>query len=168
MNTFDLDLVGSSIHFLDGQDVVSGRSAWSRGELDLDAVYAAYLNTLESMLDHDYFDMVCHLDLPKKFNRRPTPAVTEGFKQLLEKIGRKGLAIELNTSGFDYPVEEAFPAPELLARCADLEIPVVIGSDAHRPEDVGRGAERARKLLKSAGYRQATGFSHRRREAVPL
>jgi histidinol-phosphatase (PHP family) len=168
VDTFDLDVVGSSVHFLDGEDVVSGRSPWASGELAADAVYLKYLAVLESMLDYDYFDVVCHLDLPKKFNQRPSPSVLHGFGDVLEKIRENDLAVELNTSGFHYPVKEAFPSPDLLRRCAQLQIPLVTGSDAHAPESVGRDFDRARDLLIAAGYRYLTGFSHREREIVPL
>ena len=168
VNTFDLDVVGSSIHFLDGEDVVTRRSAWGRGEIRAEEVYPKYLGVLESMLDYDYFDVVCHLDLPKKYNKRPSPSAVQGFLGLLEKIREKDLAVELNTSGLHYPVKEAFPSPDLLGRCAQLQIPVVTGSDAHMPETVGRGLEQARGLLKAVGYRHLTGFSHRQRETVPL
>ena len=168
LDNFDLDVVGSSVHFLDGEDVVSQRSAWSRGELSADVVYPKYFDLLESMLDYDYFDVVCHLDLPKKYNQRPSPSAAQGFRDLLEKICEKDLAVELNTSGFRYPVQEAFPSPELLNRCAQLQIPVVTGSDAHAPESVGEDFDRARDLLKVAGYRYLTGFSHRQRENVAL
>lgn len=168
VDTFDFDVVGSSVHFLDGQDVVSQRSAWSRGEISAGELYPKYLGVLESMLDYDYFDVVCHLDLPKKYNNRPSSSVVQGFWDLLEKIRENDLAVELNTSGFHYPVKEAFPSPELLGRCAQLLIPVVTGSDAHTPESVGRDFDRARNLLEAAGYRHLTGFSHRQRETVPL
>ncbi len=168
VDTFDLDVVGSSIHFIDGEDVVSRRSAWARGEVRADAVYPAYLRALESMLDYDYFDVICHLDLPKKYGTRPSPSVTEGFANLLAKIRRNDLAVELNTSGWHCPVNEAFPSPHLLGRCARLGIPVTVGSDAHAPETVGRDFERARDLLQIAGCRKLTGFSHRRRTTVPI
>jgi histidinol-phosphatase (PHP family) len=168
VDTFDLDVVGGSVHFLDGQDVVSRRSAWSRGEISADVVYPKYLEALESMLDYDYFDVVCHLDLPKKYDQRPSSSALEGFMGVLKKIRQKGRAVELNTSGFHYPVKEAFPSPELLGWCAQLQIPVVTGSDAHTPETVGRDFERARDLLSLAGYRQLTGFSHRQQEAAML
>ena len=168
VNTFDLDVVGSSVHFLDGEDVVTRNSAWSRGEISADDVYPKYLSVLESMLDYDYFDVVCHLDLPKKYNKRPSPTAVQGFLDVLEKVREKDLAVELNTSGFHYPVKEAFPSPELLGRCAQLQIPVVTGSDAHTPETVGRDFDRAWDLLNVAGYRHLAGFSHRRREVVPL
>jgi histidinol-phosphatase (PHP family) len=168
LNTFDFDVVGGSVHFLNGEDIVSRQSAWSRGEGDADAVYATYLGVLESMLDYDCFDVVCHLDLPKKFNRHPSSSAVNGFGKIVEKLREKNLAIELNTSGFGYPVAEAFPSPTLLARCARLGIPVVTGSDAHTPNAVGGGFEQATDLLREAGYRHLTGFSHRRRETVPF
>lgn len=168
VNTFDLDVVGSSVHFIDGEDVVTRSSAWSRGELCADAVYARYIGVLESMLDYDYFDVVCHLDLPKKYNLRPSPCAVKGFLALLEKIREKDVAVELNTSGFHYPVKDVFPSQELLDRCAALQIPVVTGSDSHAPESVGRDFDRARGILKAAGYRHLTGFSHGQRETVPL
>ena len=168
INALDLDVVGGSVHFLDGEDVVSRRSAWFRGELDPDRVYQAYLATLESMLDYDYFDVVCHMDLPKKYGIRPSPRAMEGFAGVLEKIRQKDRVVELNTNGFYCPVEEAFPSPEMLGRCARLGIPVTFGSDAHSPETVGRDFERARDLLKAAGYRHLTEFRHRRRESLAI
>ena len=168
VETFDLDVVGSSVHFLDGEDVVTRHSAWARGERSADAVYRKYLAVLESMLDYDYFDVVCHLDLPKKYSQRPSPSVMQGFGDVLQKIRERNLAVELNTSGFHYPVKEAFPSPDLLRRCARLQIPLVTGSDAHAPESVGRDFDRARNLLKAAGYGQLTGFCHRQQENVPL
>jgi histidinol-phosphatase (PHP family) len=168
VETFDFDVVGGSVHFIDGGDVVSGKSAWACGQLSADVVYPKYLGVMRSMLDCGYIDVICHLDLPKKFNRRPSPSIAEGFDEILEKIRARNLAVELNTSGFGYPVKEAFPSPDLLSSCARLRIPVVTGSDAHSPESVGRDFDRARKLLKSAGFRQLTGFFHRRREVVAL
>lgn len=168
VNTFDLDVVGGSVHYLDGEDVVSRQSAWGRGEISADVIYPRYLETLRSMLDHDYFDVVCHLDLPKKYNQHPSPTALKGFGTILEKIREKGVAVELNTSGFDYPVKAAFPSPELLGLCAQLNIPVVTSSDAHAPDAVGRYFDRATQLLQAAGYRHLTGFSHRQREQVVL
>jgi len=66
-------VVGSSVHFFDGEDVVSRCSAWGQGEISTADVYPKYLGVLESMLDYDYFDVICHLNLPKKCNQRPSP-----------------------------------------------------------------------------------------------
>lgn len=168
VNTVDLDVVGASIHFLDGQDVVSRRSAWARGELSPDTIYDSYLAALESMLDYDYFDVICHVDLPKKYGEHPSPSVAEGLASLLDKVREKDRVVEINSSGWHCPVQEAFPSPALLDCCGRLGIPVVFGSDAHAPDAVGRDFNRARDLLKAAGYRHLAGFSHRRREMIAL
>ncbi len=73
------------------------------------------LDVLESMLDYGYFDVICHLQLPKKYNKRPAPPAVQGFLIVLEKIRQKDLAVGLNASGFHYSVKEAFPSPDLLA-----------------------------------------------------
>jgi histidinol-phosphatase (PHP family) len=151
VNAFDLDVVGGAVHFLDGQDVVSRRSAWARGEISANAVYPKYLEVLESMLDYDYIDVVCHLDLPKKYNQRLSSSALEDFMGVLEKVRKKDRVVELNTSGFHYPVKEAFPLPELLGRCAQLHIRVVTGFDAHTPETVGGEFDRARDMLSAGG-----------------
>jgi histidinol-phosphatase (PHP family) len=50
------------------------------------------------------------------------------------------------------PVGEAFPGPALLAEARVLGIPLVLGSDAHRPGDVGHGFADAAVLAREAGY----------------
>ncbi|RYD05503.1 hypothetical protein N752_09155 [Desulforamulus aquiferis] len=42
------------------------------------------------------------------------------------------------------------------------------GSDAHKPELVGEGLERAVEILKSIGFRQVAVFEKRRRSLVDL
>ena len=46
VNTFDLDVVGSRVHFLDGEDVVSRRSALGWGEISAADVYPKYLGVM--------------------------------------------------------------------------------------------------------------------------
>ena len=42
-------------------------------------VYPKYLGVLESMLDYDYFNVICHLGLPKKYKKRPSLFVVQGI-----------------------------------------------------------------------------------------
>jgi len=61
----------------------------------------------------------------------------EQIRILLEAVKKKGMALEINTSGFAIR-RVPFPAPFVLKEALALGIPLVAGSDAHRPEDVGR------------------------------
>jgi histidinol-phosphatase (PHP family) len=45
---------------------------------------------------------------------------------------------------------------------------MLINSDAHAPEEVGFGFDRARELAKQAGYTKVARFERRRRFEVEL
>jgi histidinol-phosphatase (PHP family) len=63
IGTFDLNMVGSAVHFIGGEDVMTRCSAWGQMKISADEVYPEYLGRMESMLDYEDFDVLCHLDL---------------------------------------------------------------------------------------------------------
>ena len=60
--------------------------------------------------------------------------------------------MEINTAGLHKPVREAYPSPEILRRLREAGVPITFGSDAHRPEEVGRDFAHAAALARAAGY----------------
>ncbi len=136
--SYAFDVIGSSLHFPGGIDVVSRKSGWSRGERDSDYIYGIYLESLDKMLDYSYFDILCHLDLLKKFGGNPSRSFENEFDCIIEKTGRKKLAVEINTSGYIYPAKEAFPSFDIIKKCFKAGVEITIGSDAHDPESIGQ------------------------------
>jgi histidinol-phosphatase (PHP family) len=161
------DYVIGSVHFADGFafDMTSLKDdpRWD----DVDGVHRAYWETVARAAAWGRFDVIGHLDLAKKFGRRPPRAMTAAEDSALEAISAAGLAIELNTSGLRSAAGEAYPGPSLLARAAALGIPLVLGSDAHTAEDVGRDFDRAVELARAAGYESTLRLSDREPEALP-
>jgi histidinol-phosphatase (PHP family) len=47
-------------------------------------------------------------------------------------------------------------------------VPIVFGSDAHQPEDIGRDFKEAVKLAKKAGYTHTCVFNRRQRESLKI
>lgn len=168
VSTLDFDVIGSSIHYLGDMDIVTRQSGWRLGEGDTDAVYAQYLALMDRMLDEDYFDLVCHFDLPKKYGRLPCRSFETEINALLTKIKARGLAMEINTSGFDNPIAEMYPSPEILQSCLLLGIPVTLGSDAHRPNQLDRYYPQACNTLHRLGLTHLTTFSRRRQGRISL
>ena len=168
VDDFAFDVIGSSIHQIDGIDIVSGRSASSNSFPDPEALQSRYLETLELMVTHDYFDIICHLDLPKKFGDRLRPHFTDRLADILYQAAERNLAVEVNTSGFDHPTAEAYPAPHVLTAVKEVGMAVTIGSDAHRPEEIGRHFERAFNMLQAARMRTLAVFTGRRRSEAPI
>jgi len=168
LETFSFDVIGSSLHFPGNIDIVSSSSDWKHGKLDTDYVYELYISQLKTMLEYDYFDMICHLDLVKKFGRQPLRSFDKEFDEIISIIKKKDLTIELNTSGYNHPVSEAYPSPDIIKKCRKAGVSMTVGSDAHHPDDVGRHFDRALSLLQSAGYTHLASFTGRQRIDIPI
>jgi len=164
--TFAFDVVATSLHFLGDLDIVSRRSAWSRGEKNTDEVYELYFEQFEKMLDYDYFDVICHFDLVKKFGRNPSRSFEKECDDILSKIKNRDVTVEVNTSGYSHPAGEVYPSPDILNKCRELGIRITLGSDAHHPVDVGRHYERTLTLLLSLGYKSLAVFTKRKRSEI--
>jgi len=165
---YSFDVIGSSLHFLDGINVVSHGSQWSRGENDTDYIYGLYLEKFDKMLDYNYYDIICHFDLLKKFGRRPLKTFDKEINEILSKIKKKNLSLELNTSGYNHPVNDAYPSREIIEKCFEKGIFFTLGSDAHKPESVGQHYDKALPLLISAGYSQIVTFEKRCPSMIPI
>ena len=74
----------------------------------------------------------------------------------------------MNTAGLRRPAKEVYPAPALLRRARELGIGLVIGSDAHRPEEVGFAFPEVQALLAGLGFREAYYFVEGSPVAYPL
>ena len=165
---FDFDVIGGSVHFIDHMNIVSSKNTKDRESQPIDALCDQYLDQMDQMVSRNFADIVCHLDVIKKFGRRPSPAMEEKFNALLSKIGYKQLTVELNTSGVDHPAKEFYPGAALLKACHDRGIPMTIGSDAHEPGQVARHFEAALALLRSTGFRNVSAFTRRRRYDISI
>ncbi len=168
VDDFAFDVIGSSIHQLDGIDIVSG-------PYDSDAAFPVpetlqrrYLDYLEMMLANEYFDIVCHLDLLKKFGAGSSPYFEDRLAGILSRATARNLTVEVNTGGFDHPAAEAYPSRNILTMLKNAGIAVTIGSDAHRPEEIGRHFGRAFEMIQAAGFRHLAVFAGRSRSEVPV
>ncbi len=142
---FPIERIGLSCHFHlhDGHhlNLLSRRrqSLDRLAELGADGVVSTYFSTLTTAVRRVDCDVLCHLDavlrhLPGiNFNDEHRQQIAE----LLDSVKERGMALEINTSGFDYR-GSAFPAPWIITEALVRGIPLQAGSDAHQPQDVGR------------------------------
>src|SRR5213079_2538226 len=134
-------------------DAVGVEEAWRR-----------YFDRLEAAARSGLFDSLSHPDLVKIFGER----AEFDYGPVADAIAEAGLAVEVSTAGLRKPVGELYPHPDLLSACRERGVPVTTGSDAHSPDVVGRDFDRARELLRSAGYETVTVFERRQRRQEPL
>lgn len=173
-----LDYILGSIHILNFHD---GRGAWgfddSRFREDYlhygpDKVFLKYFETMRKMLESKSFDVdiIGHFDLPKKFGDTPSneEKLFDSIVKTLELIKRRDLVMEINTGGLRKEVGEQYPSQEIISKMYELDIPIVLGSDAHDPKEVAWEFEKIIALLKDIGYDQLAHFENRERSFINI
>jgi len=163
------DLVIGSVHFIDDWGFDNPRNVERWKTTDVTVTWRKYFALLGRLADTRLFDVVGHLDVAKRFGYRPPDKiVAELAAPALDSIARSGMAIEINTSGLRRPVREIYPSPSLLQMARERKIPIVFGSDAHRPEEVGWEFDKALALARQCGYSETLLFKERRPAAIAL
>lgn len=129
-----------------------------------------YFGHLAEAAETGLFDALAHPDLVKNVTAEHWDPlrVMDAIEPALDRIAGAGVAMELNTSGASKPVPEMNPAPPIVARMAEREIPVVLGSDAHDPHRVAEHFDAALELLEAHGYATVSVILGGRRREVPI
>lgn len=124
---------------------------------DLGRLVQNYFAKLMRMVDTGGFDIVGHADKLYMNAEHCQPGITattwykETIHAYFERIARKGLMVEINTKKFE-SAGCFSPSIEHFALLKELEIPVVVDSDAHIPLAVDSGRKEALCALKNAGF----------------
>ncbi len=152
------DRIGISYHFLETD---SGHlNMVSRKQINIDAldqygvdeVVCRYYKDLLEAVEKLPGQVLCHIDAVLRHHPNViyTPEHYTLIDNLLDAVARKKMAIEVNTSGYKTK-DQPYPSLAILKKAAERNIPLVAGSDAHRPEDVGRYFERLPGLIEEIG-----------------
>jgi histidinol-phosphatase (PHP family) len=106
--------------------------------------------------------------LIKIFGFTPKTDFSHILIEAAEAMAEFNVCAEINTSGLRRPCHEIYPSEQFLKILHDHDVPIVFGSDAHEPEDVGKNFAEAVKLAKKVGYTQVCVFKRREREFVKI
>lgn len=174
------DMVLGSVHILsDGTDFYDYRDTALSDE-QYRAMWEDYLELLLRNASVSPADVQTHLTYPLRYipaDRReritglPGRAV-EQYDPILRKLAERGVALEINTSTMRRPaahLPDPDPGLALLKRYRELGGELLsIGSDAHRPADMGAGLREGALLAQEAGFRYLTVFRERKPYPVPI
>jgi histidinol-phosphatase (PHP family) len=161
---YPFDYLIGSVHFTDGFPVDEEARKWRElSEAARNGIWRRYWEHLRAAAQTGFFDFIAHFDLPKKFGFFPSIDLTREALSALDAISAAGMAIEINTSGLDKPVAEAYPSLPYLEEANRRKIPLVINADAHTANDLVNHFDRARALAAAAGYTELSRFARRQR-----
>jgi histidinol-phosphatase (PHP family) len=165
------DYVLGSVHFV-GELAVDheGYDIWAGG-IAPDRVWRRYFQLVGEAARSGLFDILAHPDLVKVWGpERPRPDgdLRRYYDIAMDGIAESGVAVEVSTSGLRKPAGEIYPARPFLQMCLEAGCPVALSSDAHAPDDLGRGYEEALELLDGLGVGELAVFERRARSSEPL
>ena len=119
----------------------------------------AYWSTIRDMVSSCDFDIVGHLDLPRKRNGdlhffdESESWYRRELKATVKAIAKAGKIVELNTGAIARKAMDAiYPSDELLSMLRKAGVPVTLDSDSHSPADLSCAYDRAREAARRAGY----------------
>ncbi len=129
---------------------------------DIKRLVRDYYTLIAELLEQFTFDFLAHFDLVKKKNRhnRYFDENDRWYRTLamdtLTLAAEKGIPLEINSGGISRgAIDSVYPSPWLLKEAHRLSIPIIISSDAHRPEHVDFYFEESGELCLEAGYRES-------------
>ena len=131
-----------------------------------DEVWSAYFDRLTMAAETGFFEIIGHVDLPKKFGRLPSFDCTSLYEKFLNAAKKHNCAIELNTAGLRKDCREIYPSRQILELAFQKGVPITFGSDAHAPEEAGKNFAEAIRLARGVGYQESCRFTRRKRRMV--
>lgn len=136
-NYFDY-LLGS-VHWIDNWTFNQRKYQWLGR--DTDKIYRRYYEMSNTLIESDIFDIIAHPDLIRCHGIYPSYDLSQTYMHLCENAKVHNVAIEMNTS------KEPGINPLFLEIAKKTGVSFSTGSDAHRPEDVGRGISKVTSLF---------------------
>lgn len=172
LEKYPFDFVICSTHTVSG--ISCSSNEFFTGALTK-TVYTRYLEGLLSNIKHlNNYDVCGHLDFITRYNPQGSKELkfqdyADILDTILKTIINTGHGIELNTSGYRYGLNRTHPSLDILKKYRALggEI-ITVGSDSHKPEDIGANFRLAYELLKEAGFSYITQFRARKPHFIKI
>ena len=186
IQALNLDFTVGSVHFIgrlangepwtaDGppEELEQGMAESFDG--DIRRTVEEYYRRMTAMVSTAPPDIIGHFDVIKKNNRgakhfaEDAPWYRTAVERTLDAVAASACILEINTGGIVRNTSGAlYPSEWILAECLEREIPVMINSDAHRPDQLDGYYREAADILEGIGFRELTQIGREGRRRVAL
>jgi histidinol-phosphatase (PHP family) len=141
---------------------------------DIRKAVTTYYRQLNEMIVTQQFEIIAHFDKIKMHNRgRFFREDEHWYRELVDEtiglIRERELIVEVNTRGiYKKRAETTYPGLEILRKLKKRDIPVMVNSDAHLPEEIDGSFGDAFCLLQEAGIGEVAYFDNGIWKSQPL
>ncbi|EPW6429585.1 histidinol-phosphatase [Vibrio alginolyticus] len=176
LRAVEVDYVIGAIHYVyvDGQKI----NVWDIECLSSNNFIDNYFLYLRKMVVSGFFDAIAHPDTIMR-GGISSSEFFERFLPLAQEMKSHGVSYEINCSSggksnYDPKTksktkgEAVYPNYELVATLIDLGLSFTVGSDAHRPNDVGYGVRQNLEACMRAGMNSITYYEARKPILLPI
>jgi histidinol-phosphatase (PHP family) len=167
----EYDFVIGSVHY--GQDGAMIFPDYFQGR-SLEDVFFPYLDRVEMAVKTGWFDVIGHLDLPKRYapktHRDYDPLrYRDRLVPIFDAMIERGVGFEINTSGLRQTPKTSMPGPVVARWYADRGGTLITtGTDSHAAQTVGAGLSKTLDMLWLSGLRTVASYRRRRATLVPI
>ncbi len=154
------DCVIGSVHSV-GSTPTAGNNYSTMNKKELIDNLDRYFNAVLAMLEYSNPDVLAHLTYPLRYingkygRGLDWRELEPKLRKILGQVIEKNIALEVNTSCLGTDYDELLPNAEILKLYLQMGGKLLtLGSDAHKPERLGRGFGQTIHLLKSLGVTQ--------------
>lgn len=132
---------------------------------DIKLAVSTYYEQIIEMISTQKPDIIAHLDKVKMHNKNRFFKENEKWyvdlvDKTLETIKQANAIVEINTRGiYTGKCDSLFPSIDILMKCFQLEIPITISSDAHKPDELLAHFPETLEIIKYIGFRELKMFA---------
>ena len=171
----DFDIILGSVHLIDHIAIsAEGRAENAFKKYSMDELGEKYYTHIMEAVESDLFDILAHIDLYRRYGQNfYGDGIREIWKphisDLADMMKRYNVGFEVNTSPLRKGQTQPMPEVDIIKALKDRGVNIVTtGSDAHRPQDIGTGIERATQLLRESGFSNISQFEKRTAHEQPI
>ncbi len=120
----------------------------------------AYTDSLIAGIGSGLFDFIAHPDIFGAFYIPWDAEAIACSRAILSAAKEAGMPVEINTHGYrkkkiDTPggLRDPYPLEPFWELASTYDLPVIVSSDAHKPEDLGAKTDEAAKLIRRYNLR---------------
>jgi histidinol-phosphatase (PHP family) len=173
----DYDVIIGSVHCVKINGVLKEYVNVDFSKLTTEEVYEfldIYFNDLLKTVDDIDFDILAHLTCPLRYiNGKYRMGITlERYERIintiLEKIIKKGIALEVNTSSYDR-LNSSMPDEGILKKYYSMGGRLItLGSDAHISQNASSNFKAAIEMLKRIGFDRVYYYQKRTPKEIEI
>lgn len=145
-----------SVHTLDGTNVHWEPHFAGKSRDELAALVDEYFDRLVRLIESELFEIAAHVDVVERNPALRGQATPAQYDRVAAAFADSRTVPELNAGRVTDEYGEFHPAPAFREALAERDIAVVLGSDAHEPDELAPRHEAFQSYLAASGLEPAT------------